>query len=223
MGVFNGDSIYNSGNSNDSPIDGVYVLLDYPSDDFGENEDFAIVLIYYGLDDLGTIIPPQSDDANCSASSVKPYGEGGNWFPYYAFDDNLNTSWSSNNYVTAAWLQYDFGENNEKKITTISILPRNYAGLNQIGKFEVQSSNNGFDWTTLMQEREIPSNNLNHWFSYVFENDNYYRYYRLNVLSTNGQTITLKEVHFNTSGSITSKHLTTQIFKKISGHWVRQS
>ena len=199
-------------------VDGLFILYDSPTADLGKNGDYAIDISRYGKQDLGTIIPAQNDDTNCTASNTKVTD--GDWFPHYAFDENFNTAWSANNYVYPAWICYDFGETNKQKITCLSIYPRTYGQNTQMKDFEFQASNDGTTWDTLIPRETIPNKGVEQWFSYKFQNQNFYRYYRLYVHTTNGQTITIKEVHLNTQGQITDYGYYLSIYHKENGTWI---
>lgn len=216
--IYNAPTIYKTGaegGGGTSIVPGVYLLGSIPDNSFGEDGEYAIIVIKTANVDGGTIIPVQTNDNNCSSSAVYP-----GYYTYYLYDGNLMTFWSTPDYQTTGWNYYDFGNNNKKKIVSLSIYPRVYDNYRQIKNFQFQGSDDAIAWTTLI-EASIPDGTTEDWFQYVFSNNSYYRYYRLNVLSTNGGTVTVKEVHMSDIiDDSTEFGIITSTMKKVSGVWV---
>jgi hypothetical protein len=187
-----------------------------PDNALGNDGDLLVYITQMAYEDGGTIIPIQTDNTNCSASSILS-----SYQPYYAFDQDNSTFWSGDTNLLG-WVQYDFG-NNPQVITNFSLLPRVYSSARQLAEYKVEASNDGINYITLYHGK-IPKGNTLSWFYIEFENSTAYRFYRVNGMSTNGATVTLFEVHFNTV-NLANPNWVTYItrYKKMNGIWTPYS
>lgn len=146
-----------------------------------------------------------------------------------AFDHkNAESSdgWISQNGLITSWIQYDFGQDNSKNLYQYAIRPRNsYADITAVPKnWILYGSDDQLDWkivdSRVNQIGWLPNEKR------IFEvvNDNFYRYYRLNISANNGNVnyTSIGELEFYTNeltlvgGSWeeqTSEHLTDEIFE----------
>jgi len=102
-----------------------------------------------------------------------------------AFDGDAGTYWSNNNNLPA-WIQYDLGSGNEKRVGKYRIF---YDGSvttdNAPSVWQFLGSNDGSTWTTL-DTRSGQNWVATGWKSYTFTNTVKYRYYRLNIVNNKG-------------------------------------
>ena len=129
-----------------------------------------------------------------------------NWDPDHAFDENVNSypAWASGFNGFPAWIRYDFGAGNEKRIErmNMAIYSKTDRADNKAKMpkdFSFQGSNDGSNWTTLgsWTNQIWTSMNWGDSRNYSFENPNSYRYYRVYVTSTNGFTeVVIGELQF---------------------------
>lgn len=191
---------------------GAYILDEMPSDDFGADGEYAVVLQKLVAGDNGTIIPVQaSGSTSCFANSSATDA-------YKAFNNNTGDSFS---FTSPGYVGYDFGENDKKKIKSVSFVPGqyNYSPYNTYLKFFlVQASNDGISWKTLSCAT-IPQ--LTGWFTISFDNDAFYRYYRLFAYSTYSlSSINIREIHMNDAEPAIVGNPQPTLFRKRCGQWV---
>ncbi len=105
--------------------------------------------------------------------------------PDRAFDDQTATEWLSDNSLPG-YLQYDFGEGNNKRIAKYRIYyehPSSYDHSPSDWTFE--ASNDGSTWTTL-DTQTGQGWSSNGWKEYTFSNTTHYRYYRIHITDNAG-------------------------------------
>ncbi len=119
-----------------------------------------------------------------------------------AFDDDVNTSWSPNNYPVAdnEWISIDFGAS-QYAVDIIRI--KGYGGTADPGTFIVQGSNiaspgvakDSSDWLTLTTEDQTYSCD-GCWDAYAFDNETAYRHVRIWFVSGGdaGQEMIIEEI-----------------------------
>ena len=120
-----------------------------------------------------------------------------------AFDNDLNTTWSSANNVTIAQLRYDFGAGNGKVINQYRVTGANYGLFNFSPKnWTFQGSNDASNWTVLdTRTGQSPTGNLPYT---AYSNTTAYRYYRLNITASNSSLrIGIHEVELIASNDYT--------------------
>ena len=99
---------------------------------------------------------------------------------YYVFDRNISTVWASSSTTVAQWIQIQLPE--AKYCNLVQITTRNDSYWNQIPtSFDVQGSNNGSDWTTLVSETNVNWTGQGQTKSFDISsiNQTSYTYYRL--------------------------------------------
>ncbi len=118
--------------------------------------------------------------------------------PDRAFDGNTTSEWVSNN-ALPAWLQYDLGTGNSKRVGKYSIYyehPSSYDHSPSQWTFE--ASNDGNTWTVL-DTQNGQGWTIDGWKGFPITNTAYYRYYRLNITDNKGSIdnyIQINEVQF---------------------------
>ncbi len=111
--------------------------------------------------------------------------------PDRAFDGDTGTSWWGNNNQMPAWLQYDFWGGNPQRLTRYTL----YRSSNQFSwwnwnwysprNWTFEGSNDGSSWTVLdTQTNQVIATNATKR-EFAFANNQYYRYYRINITSNN--------------------------------------
>jgi hypothetical protein len=95
------------------------------------------------------------------------------WVPSQVVDGNTSTNWYAYS-DEDEWWQYDLGAGNETQILKIVLYPV----WNRLKDFNFLGSNNGTDWTILLEG--VCSSNPS---TFEFENSTKYRYYRLHIIN----------------------------------------
>ena len=183
----------------------VYKMASFPSDDLGNDGDFALLMADMRFVDNGTIIPVQSDMTNCFGSSTAIW---------QAFDGNTSTI-AGNAYQNPYEFGYDFGEGNEKSICSVSMSYYS-CGI----WFRVRASNDRKNWKTLAVCNGS-------WYgtatiSVTFNNDQYYRYYSV-ILYHNGVNgnnyVQVSEIGMTDDRSVMKEPNTPVLLTKRLGIW----
>lgn len=123
----------------------------------------------------------------------------GNWVAANAFDNGTATysAWQTAGGAVPAWITYDFGNNNAKKIIQFTLTSHNntnsiyYNGMPK--QFTFQGSNNNTDWVNLA-EFSTSWTTYSEKQTFALLNDSYYRYYRLYVITTNTTYCVIGEI-----------------------------
>lgn len=115
-----------------------------------------------------------------------------------AFDNSLSTYWSNNNNLPS-WLQYDFGDGNERVIARYRIFfsAAGYDASPDVWQF--QASDDASTWTTL-DSRTGQGWTIDEWKTYTFSNEERFRYYRLLISDNKGTAnnyVSINEVQMN--------------------------
>lgn len=119
-----------------------------------------------------------------------------------AFDGNSATAWYTstpafNGIIPGPdgyWIQYDFGEGNEKAINYLSLVPLMYTGGSaSIEKWVLKGSNDGVNFNTVASGTHANNENKE---EYFFNNQKRYRYYRLYIrgYGNNGNVAGAREI-----------------------------
>lgn len=144
------------------------------------------------------LVPEMVDNkipyGEATASSV--YSNNTHYQPYKAFDGLPKMSWNSA-LGTTGYLQYKFV--NPTCVTRFSMsnrLDSNTSAVAPPKDMELQGSNNGTSWTNIGEPLINNVTGPNGTSTYVLENESYYLYYRLSVLSSHGSNINIGELHF---------------------------
>ncbi len=139
---------------------------------------FEVATLYYS----GTYGSDVCTGGTASASEF--YGPG--YEAGKAFDNNTASYWT-NKGTLPAWLQYDFGSGNEKRVSKYRIYFENPTSdyTHSPDSWTLEASNDGNSWTTL-DTRTGQGWTANEWKEYIFSNTTYYRYYRINISDNNG-------------------------------------
>lgn len=196
----------------------VYIGLDVPSSDLGEEGEFYMQ--YKNVYETVSLIPVQSNNTNVICSNEWTGGSGQAW---HLFDGNASTYWStSENYNTDEYCGFDFGENGAVVADSVGITPRQYSGVIQMHDFKLQASNDNETWTDLYTGTMPNTSALSgHMQYFTFDNSTAYRYYRLFVEDANtSRTITIFEMQLflDTDNIINIEQYKT--YKKVSGSWI---
>lgn len=138
--------------------------------------------------EVASVILPSSYTSDlCSGGTATMDSLFLSYHPANAFDNNISTICSSErNPVGDPWLKYDFHSGNAKRIEKYTLRCTTWTAI-AVGTmpkdFLFQGSNNNSDWTTLdSQTGQIFIHGEQK--DYTFQNENYYRYYRL-IMSAN--------------------------------------
>ncbi|MBA7582695.1 hypothetical protein ES708_24631 [subsurface metagenome] len=115
-------------------------------------------------------------DGTPSADSLYP----GYFEAYKACDDDNVTRWGSANTDMPHWWKYDFGNGIRYSITKLTILGNDITYGLRIKDFTLQGSNNDIDWTIIYTGVQANNTNVQ---TYTFDNDETYRYYKINITS----------------------------------------
>lgn len=122
-----------------------------------------------------------------------------NWVAANAFDNGTATysAWQTNAGGVPAWITYDFGNANAKKIIQFTLTSHNNTHpmyYNAMPKqFIFQGSNNNTDWVNLA-EFSTSWTTYSEKQTFALLNDSYYRYYRLYVATTNTTYCVIGEI-----------------------------
>jgi F5/8 type C domain len=130
------------------------------------------------------LIPPMtsntSESITVSASSIYSTS----WDVWKAFDGNLlGYSWMANTTGGNQWIKIDFGVNNEKTISKINIAPRENSTEMSPSTFNIEGSNDNSTWTVIHSVVDYTNWISGHFSTFIFNNQNSYRYYRINIIS----------------------------------------
>jgi len=153
----------------------------------------------------------------CTGGTATASSTYSSYYPSKAFDDDINTFWSSNG--MPCWIKYDFGSGNEKIINkyTLQVIYAWGSSDSPPEDFKFQGSNNDSDWTDLdivtgetgWSDGEIRE------FTNFSEGDNAtsYRYYRIYISKTQGNSsyCALKEIEMMAFGLTVDTTATTDI------------
>jgi nucleoid DNA-binding protein len=111
-------------------------------------------------------------DSEYSASYITAYSD----------DGNINTRWASGA-TFPHWWKYDFGSGVTKVVTKLRMYTYSSGSYDTVKNFNVQGSNNDSTWTTLYTGIGIQTTS-SLWQEFIFNNINYYRYYKINFIDT---------------------------------------
>lgn len=180
-------------------------MTSFPSEDLGNDGDFALLMSDMRFANNGSIIPVQSDMTNCFGSSTSVWK---------VFDgDNLERL---GNYDKLPYeFGYDFGEGNEKSICSVSV---SYYACGCW--FRVRASNDRKNWKTLAVCNGS-------WYgtatiSVTFNNDEYYRYYSVILYNNlvNGNSYSqVSEIMMTDDRSVMKEPNTPVLLAKRFGIW----
>lgn len=183
----------------------VYKVSSFPSEDLGNDGDFALLMADMRIVNNGTIIPVQSDMTNCFGSSTAIYK---------VFDGGTSERIGSP-YLFPCEYGYDFGEGNEKSICSVSVSYYS-CGI----WFRVRASNDRRTWKTLAvcNGSYYGTSTI----SVTFNNDQYYRYYSVivynNCVNGNGY-VSVSEIGMTDDRSVMKAPNTPMFFVKMFGVW----
>ena len=103
----------------------------------------------------------------------------------YACDGNPNTKWAVAGNGVGAWLQLKLPA--AQAFNGFQISSRGDGYIDQTPKdFQLQVSNDGENWTSLIQVRDAYFTAVSEYKTFQFENENAYLYYRLYIEANNG-------------------------------------
>lgn len=198
--IYKGPTIYKGGGGDVSIIDSI------PNNDSSKEGSKAVldIEVKYYTDD-GNIIPVQTDGSNCFGSTADIWK---------VFDGSTGTS------VTGTYTKefgFDFGEGNEKKINSVSVMPRYYSGNCPTALFIVKGSKDKRNWDylafcPLLYFCSGSYNNVK------FKNDELYRFYSIVCHCGQNTTIEISEIHMNDAeGELVPNF--PQLFVKSLGVW----
>lgn len=146
------------------------------------------------------IAPVMSSNSNPSPFVVSASGElSSTYSAWKAFNSIKQTSdrWMTTSGVTNGWLKIDLGDDNKQCVgryvyylTEGSLMERRGAK-----NWKLEGSNDDVNWDVLDTQSNVTWKiNGGEAKAFEFINYNEYRYYRLNVSSTNGETLTIGEL-----------------------------
>ena len=121
----------------------------------------------------------------CTGGTASASSHYTTYTPDKAFDNHTYTEWLNNNSLPA-YLQYDLGAGNDKRIAKYRIYyehPSSYDHSPNDWTFE--ASNDGTTWITL-DTKTGQGWSANKYRDYPFSNTTHYRYYRLNITDNKG-------------------------------------
>ncbi|WP_144787022.1 hypothetical protein [Lysinibacillus fusiformis] len=134
-----------------------------------------------------------------------------NYDGWKAFNKNESDSWNTlvgDN--TNTWIQYEFPLANV--VSSYSLLPlsTSSSNLNQMpNTWRFQGSNNGSDWDVLDSKSGVVWTSKTYK-TYPINNNNFYNFYRLFILSNNGHSnVCIAEIKLSTKKFATAKEWTT--------------
>ncbi len=111
-----------------------------------------------------------------------------NFNAYKVFDRTFGTNnprWVSGP-ATSAWLQYDFGQSNEKVIRRYTIIASVYQSASPVS-WTMEGSNTGmFNGEQVILDRQTAQKSWANKKEYNFYNNKPYRYYRINITESSG-------------------------------------
>jgi hypothetical protein len=120
--------------------------------------------------------------------------------PWYAFDNDMSTSWQAYQGYTDNYIGYNF--TNSVCVNKVNFVAYNSTSTLITTTFSIQGSNDGNKWDTLGTTGEItPSyTDQSHEYSYIINNNTAYLYYRIftpDIILVYGQkSIRFKELQF---------------------------
>ena len=183
----------------------VYKVSSFPSEDLGNDGDFALLMADMRFVNNGTIIPVQSDMTNCFGSSTDIWK---------AFDGGTSER-PGNGYKNPYEFGYDFGVGNEKRICSVSV---SYYSCGCW--FRVRASNDRKNWRTLAVCNGSMYGTAT--ISVTFNNDQYYRYYSV-ILYNNGVNgnsyVQVSEIGMTDDRSVMKEPNTPVLLCKRFGIW----
>ncbi len=107
--------------------------------------------------------------------------------PERAFDNQYTTEWLNNNSLPA-YLQFDFGAGNEKRVAKYRIYYEHPSSTDHSpNNWTFEASNDGSSWATLDTQTGQGWTTYA-WQEYTFSNTTRYRYYRINISDNAGST-----------------------------------
>ncbi|MCV9947817.1 discoidin domain-containing protein [Paenibacillus sp. BT-177] len=107
--------------------------------------------------------------------------------PCQAFDGDIYTSWATKVNVTTGWLKVDFSEMFRVNEYTITARTKSIDGIGYTPKdWTIEASNDDQNWEVLDTQTNQTNWSYGESRTYTFNNDNKYRYYRLNITQNNG-------------------------------------
>lgn len=101
------------------------------------------------------------------------------------FDGSTSTKWFAPA-VGAAWVQYNFGSGDARKVTGYLLSSANDMPQRDPKNWQFEGSNDGSTWTTLDTRTGETFNARFQTRAFTFSNTTAYQYYRLNVTANNG-------------------------------------
>ncbi|MFF3145805.1 discoidin domain-containing protein [Streptomyces sp. NPDC057927] len=105
--------------------------------------------------------------------------------PYKAFDGDISSRWATQSRSVTGWIQIDFGE--RKSVNRVKIAFATNANLKNAPKnFFIQGSNDNIVFDNLKSITNQTDWDLNRTKVFSFSNLTKYRYYRIEILSNNG-------------------------------------
>ncbi len=138
---------------------------------------------------------PKMSDYDSSEGMVSANSEYEDYYSWKAFDGTTDSYWESEG--SSAWMQYRFQTG--RKINSYSIqMPEGWITRirdNAPKSWTFEGSHDGEDWTVLDKvegESNWGETEVRH---YRFQNETYFRFYRLNVSANNGGYYTRDNVH----------------------------
>ena len=109
-----------------------------------------------------------------------------------AFDGSVTTKWFNEEDGPSGWLQYDFGTGNNWTVVRYDLCSANDVPGRDPRDWQFQGSEDGESWVTLdIKSGQVFSSRYlsKH---YAISNETPYRYYRLNILANNGDSVSIQ-------------------------------
>ena len=156
-----------------------------------------------------------TDQTGSGTASASCDGFSGSHPATSAFDNNHLTGWiSCYNPSNVAWLQYDFGNSQQKVINKYRMRLYGTSSENDPRVWDFQGSNNGSTWTTLDSQVFDQYFSTYTWVDFPIYNEVGYRYYRFYITAPQSNTdrYVLTEVEL-----ITNTYSYTEDFKVDNG------
>ncbi|WP_051263153.1 discoidin domain-containing protein [Tuberibacillus calidus] len=150
-------------------------------------------------------VPIMTDYTNGEITITESSNAGAGFEAWRAFDgisNNDNLAWAANTYT--GWLQVDFGEENKINIIGFSYTARGSHYKTSATAFTLQGSNDGSTWVDIYSQNGL-SWSLFETKTFKFDNQESYRYYRLNVSNDPVNTfVAIAELTFIANKSMSS-------------------
>ena len=143
---------------------------------------FAVVLLIFGSNVFAQ--DQYTDDLCTNPSKASASSTYEDRVPARAFD-NIGGNYAQYAWEglgKPAWLMYDFGSGNEKKIEKVTITATTSAYLNQPYNWKFQASNNAVNWVDIYNVVGTTVWTGDEKREYTFSNDTPYRYYRIYII-----------------------------------------